>query len=96
MQDEVLIVDVRVLVDMVNTLGIEGGGAALDAVDFVALFQQKFCEVGAVLACDAGDKGFFHCIFPLLPVLSARREELSGNPRLYGFGRISDINIIFS
>ncbi|MCY1302789.1 hypothetical protein D9M70_524700 [compost metagenome] len=59
MQDEVLVVDVRILIDVVHALSVERGGAALDAVDFVALFQQEFCEVGAVLAGDAGDQGFF-------------------------------------
>jgi hypothetical protein len=29
-------------------------------VDFIALAQQEFGEVGAVLAGDAGDEGFFH------------------------------------
>ncbi|MCY1422674.1 hypothetical protein D9M71_383660 [compost metagenome] len=58
-QDEILVVDMRILVDVVHTLGVEGGSAALDAVDFVALFQQEFCEVGAVLAGDTGNKSFF-------------------------------------
>ena len=31
-------------------------GAALDAVDFVALAEQELGEVGAVLAGDAGDQ----------------------------------------
>ena len=31
-------------------------GAALDAVDFVALLEQQLGEVGAVLAGDAGDE----------------------------------------
>ena len=35
-------------------LGVEGAGAALDAVDDVAFFQQKFGQVRAVLAGDAG------------------------------------------
>jgi hypothetical protein len=32
-------------------------GAALDAVDLVALVQQEFGQIGAVLAGDSGDDG---------------------------------------
>ena len=56
MQNEVTVVDMRVLIDMVYALSIERGGAAFNAVNFITLFQQKFCEVGAILACDAGNK----------------------------------------
>jgi len=35
---------------VVDAVGVEERSAALDAVDFVALVQQKFGEVGAVLA----------------------------------------------
>jgi hypothetical protein len=50
---------VRVLIKMINTLGVEGAGAADDTVDFVALLQEKLSEVGTILAGDAGDEGFF-------------------------------------
>ena len=55
-QFEAHVVDVRILVDMVDTLGVELRGAAFDAVDFIAFFQQKFCQIRTVLACHAGDK----------------------------------------
>jgi len=45
---------------VVNAVGAEQRGAALDAVHFVALAQKEFGKVGAVLAGDAGDEGFFH------------------------------------
>ena len=45
--------------DVVDALGVERAGAALDAVDDVAFFQQKFGQVGAVLPGDAGDEGDF-------------------------------------
>ena len=54
-QLEAGVVDVGVLVDVVNALGVEGAGAALDAVDGVAFFQEELGEVRAVLAGDAGD-----------------------------------------
>ena len=33
---------VRILIDVVDPLGVEGRGAALDAVDLVALFEEEF------------------------------------------------------
>jgi len=58
-QDEFALRDFGAFVQVVDAVGVEQRGAALDAVDFVALAQQKFGEVGAVLAGDAGDEGFF-------------------------------------
>jgi len=55
-QLEARIVDVRVLVDVVHALGVEGAGAALDAVHDVAFFQQQLSQIGAVLAGYAGDE----------------------------------------
>ena len=59
-QDEAAVRLVRVLVEVVDALGVEGRGAALDAVDLVALGEQELGEVGAVLAGDAGDQSLFH------------------------------------
>src|SRR6185503_3969882 len=60
-QDEARLLGVRILVDAVDALGVEARGAALDAVHLVALPEQEFGEVGAVLAGDAGRQcGFFH------------------------------------
>ncbi len=41
-QLEACVVYMRVLVDVVYTLGVEGAGAAFDAVDGVAFFQKEF------------------------------------------------------
>ena len=60
MQREVLLVDMRVLIQVVNTVGIERRGPALDAVDFITFAQQKLGQVSAVLPCDAGDEGNFY------------------------------------
>ena len=55
---------VRVEVDVFEAFGVEGGGAADDAVDGVAFGEEEFREVGAVLAGDAGDeRGFFHIVY---------------------------------
>jgi hypothetical protein len=45
----------RILVEMVDPLGIEHGTSSLDPVNNVAFLQQQFCEVSSVLAGDTGD-----------------------------------------
>jgi hypothetical protein len=55
-QDEFAPGFVGVLIEVVDAVGVEQAGAALDAVHFVALVQQEFRQVGAVLAGDAGDE----------------------------------------
>ncbi len=57
MQLEPGVAFVGVLVDVVDPLGVEERGAALDAVDLVALLEQELGQVGPVLARDAGDEG---------------------------------------
>ena len=47
---------VRILVEVVDAVGVEERRAALDAVHLVALVEQELGEVGAVLAGDAGDQ----------------------------------------
>lgn len=44
---------------MLNAPGVERTGAAHQSVHLVALFQQKLCQIGAVLTRDAGDQSFF-------------------------------------
>ena len=51
---------VRPLIKMVDTVRIEQGRAALDAVDLIALVQKEFRQIGAVLTGDAGDECFLH------------------------------------
>ena len=61
-QLEVGVVDMRVLIDVAHPLGVEAAGPALDALDDVALFQQKLCKIRAILASDIGNEGdFFIC-----------------------------------
>jgi len=52
----------RVVVEVVDPLGIERGGAADDAVNLIALGEEEFCQVGPILPGDAGDQCFFHAI----------------------------------
>ena len=56
MQDEAAVADVRILVQVIDPVGVEQRRPALDAVDDVALVEQELGEVGAVLAGDAGDE----------------------------------------
>ncbi|MNL39841.1 hypothetical protein D3C87_1621500 [compost metagenome] len=55
-QLEAAIRGVRVFVDMVDALGVEERGPALDAMHLIALFEQKLGQVGAILARDTGDE----------------------------------------
>src|ERR1035438_4755722 len=71
---------VGVLVEVVDTIGIEAGGAAFQAVDFVAFFKKELSEVGAVLAGDAGDGLFFHRVGPsgvthVQPLMKANKRR---------------------
>jgi hypothetical protein len=59
---EARVLDVGIFVNVIDPLGVEQRGAAFDAVDFVALFQKEFSEVGAVLARDASDECAFHFV----------------------------------
>ena len=59
-EEQAHILFVRVVVDVVDATGVEGGGAADHAVDLIAFCQQQFRQVGTVLAGDAGDECFFH------------------------------------
>ena len=60
-QDELAPGFVGVLVQVVDAVGVEQAGPALDAMHFVALVEQKFGQVGAVLPGDAGDQSHFLC-----------------------------------
>ena len=61
MQHEAAAPVVRILVQMVDPVGVEQRGPALDAMDGVALAEQEFGQVGAILAGDTGDEcGFGH------------------------------------
>jgi hypothetical protein len=53
----------RVLIDVVNAIGIKRAGAPDEAVDIISFAQQQFGEVGAVLSGNACDQGAFGAIF---------------------------------
>ena len=51
---------VGVLVEVINSLGIQRRRTPLDPVNLVALIEQELRKVGAILARDASYKCFFH------------------------------------
>ena len=60
----------RILIKMIDPGGVEAAGPALDAMHFIALVQQQFCQVATVLAGDARYKGTFafaHAVYSRLP-----------------------------
>ncbi len=61
MQHEITGLVVRILVQVVDPRGIEQRSAPLDAVDLIALGQQKLRQIGPVLASYAGNQcPFWH------------------------------------
>ena len=59
MQHEAAVLGMRILVEMIDAVRVEQRGAAFHAVHFVALVQQEFREIGAVLAGHARNQGHF-------------------------------------
>jgi hypothetical protein len=57
-QKEAWVRVVRILVDMVDAVGIEQRRSSLDAVDFIAFGEEKLGEVGSILAGNSCDQGF--------------------------------------
>jgi hypothetical protein len=60
MEVEAWIIAVGVLVEVIDSGGIEEAGASFDAVDGVAFFEEEFGEVGTVLAGDSSDESGLH------------------------------------
>ena len=61
MQDEATALLVRVLVEVVDAVGVEERRAPLDAVNLVAFGEEELREVRAVLAGNPCDQCLFHC-----------------------------------
>ena len=59
-EDQITIFNMRILIKMVDAVGIKERRAALEAVDDIAFFQQEFGKVSAVLSGDTGDECCFH------------------------------------
>ena len=64
-QDETARGEVRVLVDTVDSGGIEERSPALDAMDLVSLGQQEFGEIRTVLPRDSRNQRLLQCSISL-------------------------------
>ena len=51
----------RIHIDVVDSLRVERAGSANDAVDFIVFRKKQFCQIRAVLTCDAGNERLFQC-----------------------------------
>jgi hypothetical protein len=58
-QREPRILLVRVLVEMIDAIGVEGRSAALDAMDDIPLVEEELGQISAVLSSHAGDESNF-------------------------------------
>ena len=56
----------RVLVEMIDSLRIEGGGAPDDAVNLIAFVEQKLGKIRAVLTSDSSDERFRQNQLPIV------------------------------
>jgi len=59
MQRKLLVFDMRVLVDVFDPPGVEGGRPPLHAVNFIALVEQQLCQIGPVLPGHTRDQRAF-------------------------------------
>jgi hypothetical protein len=50
---------VGVLVKVVDPVGVEAAGPALDSMDHIPLLQEQLRQVGTVLTGDSGDQSRF-------------------------------------
>ena len=82
-EDEVPLRHVRVLVEVVEPLGVEGGGAPDDPVDLVALREEQLGEIAAVLTRDPGDEARASRRHPMLSRRSESPREVRGNRRRF-------------
>jgi len=54
-EDKSLVLFMGVLVQVINSVGVETAGPAFDPVDALSLGQKKLSQVAAVLSGDSGD-----------------------------------------
>src|SRR6516225_1788753 len=59
MEREIAPLFMKVMIEVIDTVGVEQRGPPLDAVHAIAFGEQQLRKVGAVLARNSGDKGIF-------------------------------------
>ena len=55
-KDQARVIDMRVLIEMLDTSGVERGRPALHAMDRIALLQQEFDQIRPILSRHASDQ----------------------------------------
>ena len=75
MQEKVRVLLVQVLVEPIDTGGVEERAAPLDAMDGVPLPQQERGQIGPVLAGDSRDQCCFHLLF-LICCIAIHRHSI--------------------
>ena len=60
MEKEPIIGFMEILKNMIDTIGIETRSTALEAMNFIAFFEEKLGQIRAVLTCATGDQSLFH------------------------------------
>jgi hypothetical protein len=78
--EQVALDNLDAVLDVADAVEIDGAGAAHHTDDRVALFQQEFGEIAAVLTGDAGDQCCWHSN-SFVCWRSARRQSVSGAAR---------------
>jgi phosphoheptose isomerase len=53
-------VDVGILIEVVDALGIKGGRSPNDAMHLIAFIKQQFRKIRTVLPSNTSNKSFFH------------------------------------
>ena len=79
-QDKFTRLDMRVLIQVVDTVRVEQRGPAFDTVYLIAFLQKKFGQIGSVLAGDTRDKRFF-CHFHFVRLYLSSNRTMSSSPR---------------
>ncbi|STI85249.1 Uncharacterised protein [Escherichia coli] len=59
MQMEFRVAGVRILINVIHALGVEGRCTTLNTMHLVTFFQQKLCQVRTVLSGYTGDERDF-------------------------------------
>jgi len=70
MEAETEVFCVWILIEVIDALRIEGAGPAFYVMNKIPLFKEKFCQIGTILAGNAGDEGNFGGILHDLHILS--------------------------
>ena len=65
MQDKTRILFMRILIQVIDTVGIKQGRAPLDTMHLITLVQQKLGQIGTILPRNAGNQCHFtHLTLP--------------------------------